>query len=473
MPKTADLPRRLQDLPDDPYRTLAWLVRKNEGFCKSSQEFAEFTWADWMRNQGKTAVPALAFAEVARATSPALWADKKKYRDSACSSARHEFGRGTGWREAPGVESQHGSRLSHGWRRRRVNRTSGADFRSLVRDAQISLHFRTRLGYADSLASLGPSLRHNVEFAVKLFQHCATNHALEVPSAMRAIPIDVLRAFVAVVDSRGFTRAAEDLGRTQPTVSLQVKRLEELIEAPLFEKASRLILTRSGEICLDYGRKILAQHDEMLDFVVRQRSGSDPIRLGMPSEFAAFLVPNLASLTRRDGQRLHFDFTCEMSETLLDRLRANQLDVALALMSDGGAEDAVAEWRLPMGWISAPGYQAPKDSPVQLITTPERSLYYQIATAALHRAGRKFEIVCKSANFDVLKTAVNSGFGVSAIAKGLAPKGSQLVPSAQIAGLPDVTLGLFARAGGASPPSRPLVEHMIDVLSTSPALGHT
>src|ERR1700691_2160661 len=89
---------------------------------------------------------------------------------------------------------------------------------------------------------------------------------------MRAIPIDVLRAFVAVVDSCGFTRAAEDLGRTQPTVSLQVKRLEELIEAPLFEKASRLILTRSGEICLDYGRKILAQHDEMLDFLVRQRS---------------------------------------------------------------------------------------------------------------------------------------------------------------------------------------------------------
>jgi DNA-binding transcriptional LysR family regulator len=211
----------------------------------------------------------------------------------------------------------------------------------------------------------------------------------------------------------------------------------------------------------------------MLDFVGRQRSGSDPIRLGMPSEFAVFLVPNLASLAHRDGQRLHFDFTCEMSETLLDRLRANQLDVALALTADGGAEDAVAEWRLPMSWISAPGYQTSKDGPVQLITTPERSLYYQIAAAALHRAGRKFEIVCKSANFDVLKTAVDSGFGVSAIAKGLAPKGSHLVPSAQIAGLPDVTLGLFARAGGASPPSRPLVEHMIDVLSASSALGQT
>jgi DNA-binding transcriptional LysR family regulator len=211
----------------------------------------------------------------------------------------------------------------------------------------------------------------------------------------------------------------------------------------------------------------------MLDFVGRQRSASDPIRLGMPSEFAAFLVPNLASLTHREGQRLNFDFTCELSETLLDRLRANQLDVALALTPEGGTKDAVAEWRLPMGWISAPGYQTSKDGPVQLITTPERSLYHQIAATALRRAGRKFEIVCKSANFDVLKSAVDSGLGVSAIAKWLAPKGSQLVPSARIARLPDVTLGLFARAGGASPPSRPLVDHMIGVLSTSAALGQT
>jgi DNA-binding transcriptional LysR family regulator len=288
---------------------------------------------------------------------------------------------------------------------------------------------------------------------------------------MRAIPIDVLRAFVAVVDSRGFTRAAEDLGRTQPTVSLQVKRLEELIEAPLFEKASRLTLTRSGEICLNYGRKILAQHDEMLDFVGRQRSGGDPIRLGMPSEFAGFLVPKLARLAQGDGRRMKFDFTCEMSETLLDRLRANQLDVALALTLDSAGGDAVARWRMPMGWIAAPGYRVPLDGPVPLITTPEASLYYRIAAAALHRAGRPFEIVCKSANSDVLKTAVDSGLGVCVIAKGLAPAHARFAPNAQIAELPDVALGLFARAGGSSPPSRPLVDHMIDVLSGSEALS--
>lgn len=286
---------------------------------------------------------------------------------------------------------------------------------------------------------------------------------------MRAIPIDVLRAFVAVVDSRGFTRAAEGLGRTQPTVSLQVKRLEELIEAPLFEKASRLTLTRSGEICLNYGRKILAQHDEMLDLVERRRGGG-AVRLGMPGEFATFLVPNLANFAHRDGRGLNFEFICDMSETLLDRLRTHQLDVALALTAEGGAREALSRWPMPMRWIAAPGYRLPTDGPIQLITTPEGSLYHQVAATALHQAGRKFEIVCKSANFDVLKTAVDSGYGVSAIAGGMAPKSARFVPSSQITGLPDVTLGLFARSGGSFARSRPLLERMIDLLSGSQAL---
>jgi hypothetical protein len=53
----------------------------------------------------------------------------------------------------------------------------------------------------------------------------------------------------------------------------------------------------------------------------------------------------------------------------------------------------------------------------------------------------------------------------------LAPANARFVPSAQIAELPDVALGLFARAGGSSPPSRPLVDHMIDMLSGAEALN--
>jgi len=51
-----DLPKSLEQLPDDPYRTLAWMVRKKGGFCRAlmeQKEFAEFIWADWMRNRAE------------------------------------------------------------------------------------------------------------------------------------------------------------------------------------------------------------------------------------------------------------------------------------------------------------------------------------------------------------------------------------------------------------------------------------
>jgi len=285
---------------------------------------------------------------------------------------------------------------------------------------------------------------------------------------MRAIPIDVFRAFIAVVDSRGFTRAAEDLGRSQPTISLQVKRLEELIETPLFEKNSRLALTRAGEICLRYGRKILAEHDEMLELIARERSGSDAIRIGLPSELAPLLVPSLAEFSLRSGGP-NFEFTCEMSETLLERLRSAQLDVVVAMSQDAQPADAVASWRMPMSWICAGSYRVPNTGPVQLITTPEGSLYHHIATQALQRAGRKYEVVCKSANFDVLRSAVEAGYGVAAFVSGLAPNNGRTAPTSQIGPLPDVTLALYARPG--SLPGKHLIERMVELLSASPAVA--
>jgi hypothetical protein len=69
-----NLPKTVADLPDDPYRTLAWMVRRDNGFCRKlmSQpppEFAEFQWADAMRKKKKK----LPLDDVRSATAPGLW----------------------------------------------------------------------------------------------------------------------------------------------------------------------------------------------------------------------------------------------------------------------------------------------------------------------------------------------------------------------------------------------------------------
>jgi hypothetical protein len=51
---TSQLPKTLEAMTDDPYRSLAWFVRQKGGFCKSPREFAEFAWADWFRSKSLT-----------------------------------------------------------------------------------------------------------------------------------------------------------------------------------------------------------------------------------------------------------------------------------------------------------------------------------------------------------------------------------------------------------------------------------
>src|SRR3546814_12547423 len=62
---------------------------------------------------------------------------------------------------------------------------------------------------------------------------------------------DLLRTFVTVVDLGAYTKAGGALGRTQPAISLQMRRLEELVGAPLVKQTGRtLLLTSEGEMLI-------------------------------------------------------------------------------------------------------------------------------------------------------------------------------------------------------------------------------
>ena len=80
---------------------------------------------------------------------------------------------------------------------------------------------------------------------------------------MRNMDVAVLRSFVAVVDNGGVTRAAGVLNLTQSAVSMQIKRLEELLGFALFDRVGRkLVPTAAGEQLLGYARKLVALNDD-------------------------------------------------------------------------------------------------------------------------------------------------------------------------------------------------------------------
>ena len=269
---------------------------------------------------------------------------------------------------------------------------------------------------------------------------------------LRSIPIDVLRAFVAVVEERGFTRAAETLGRTQPTISLQVKRLEELVEAPLFERSARLELTRVGEACFDYGKRLLRLHDDMLDEVSRRKSPGAPLRIGAPGGLAGALAQHIASLAE-DAEGAGFEIVTDGSAELAARFREKALDAALVVADDAGAS---ARWRAPLAWFGNAG--AGRREALPLLAPPPDCAVHHAAVSALRARERKFDVVFVSSDFTALAGAAAAGLGVAPLIEGVSPCGARRSADRTLPPLPPATLSLLSHSARLAEAGRRWVE---------------
>jgi len=115
-----------------------------------------------------------------------------------------------------------------------------------------------------------------------------------VKSRNRSFDLRHLESFCAVAHARSFTRAAEDLGIAQPSLSEQIKKLEQALGAPLFERFSRRIeLTPPGLTLLPHARAILEQTAALPQYIEAEREGvQGPLRVGaIPTILPYFVVP--------------------------------------------------------------------------------------------------------------------------------------------------------------------------------------
>src|SRR3979409_952150 len=109
------------------------------------------------------------------------------------------------------------------------------------------------------------------------------------------LDLELLRSFVSVVDSGGFTRAGERVHRTQSTVSQQIKRLEDDLGQPLLNQAAKDVTpTEAGERLLSYARRLLSLAEEARDVMARP-GNEGAVRLGVPEDFAAYRLGEISA----------------------------------------------------------------------------------------------------------------------------------------------------------------------------------
>jgi len=159
-----------------------------------------------------------------------------------------------------------------------------------------------------------------------------------------------LRYLVAVADLRHFGRAAERCRITQPTLSSQLRKLEENLGVPLVERTTRFVtLTPVGEGVVAHARRILEEADQ-ISALVRHRHGTltSVLRLGIIPTLSPYILPLIFKRLHETFPDLRLVLREDLTDNLLDALESFGLDVLLiALPEQGGAYRSMPLFREP------------------------------------------------------------------------------------------------------------------------------
>ncbi|MCP5143032.1 MAG: LysR family transcriptional regulator [Chromatiales bacterium] len=140
-----------------------------------------------------------------------------------------------------------------------------------------------------------------------------------------------LRYVLAVAEFRHFGKAAEASFVSQPTLSGQIKKMEDELGVTIFERSNRSVeITPIGEQLLIYARRVIEQVEAMENLAkAAQDPLAGPLRLGVIPTLGPYLMPLILLPLRKDFPQLHLVLREEITSLLLDHLRRHELDAAL------------------------------------------------------------------------------------------------------------------------------------------------
>lgn len=230
------------------------------------------------------------------------------------------------------------------------------------------------------------------------------------------LEIDLLRAFVAVAETGGFTSASEIVGRSQSAVSQKILRLEEIVERRLFERTSRtLSLTRDGEQLLVTARRLL----ELNDIAVRsmlEPGAVGNLRIGIADDFIPRQLPSMLARFRRLYPGVQLELMTGLSCGLLSAYGAGSLDAVIA-KKDGEAQRGRVIWREPLVWIAAADYEPDFSAPAPLVMLPPPCTYREVMVQAMDSVRREWFAACTASSLMGIQAAVAGGLGVTVLGR--------------------------------------------------------
>lgn len=236
---------------------------------------------------------------------------------------------------------------------------------------------------------------------------------------MRNLDITTLRSFVAVADSGGVTRAAGFLHLTQSAVSMQLKRLEELLGLDLLDRSGRTIaLTASGEQLLVYARRMIALNDEVVGRLTDQAYEGE-IVLGVPHDIVYPVIPQVLKQFHAAFPRVKVHLVSSYTRGLKEQFGRGECDLILTTETtlDAGAESLC---RKPLVWIGAPGGAAWRQKPLKL-AFGRLCTFRPKVIEALDEADIPWDVIVETESDRTIEATVSADLAIHTMIEGTEP----------------------------------------------------
>jgi DNA-binding transcriptional LysR family regulator len=278
------------------------------------------------------------------------------------------------------------------------------------------------------------------------------------------IPTELLRTLVAVVDHKSFTKAANMLGVTQPAVSAQIKRLQMLLGAEIFDKhGPGVVLTPAGEAVTTYARRLLSLNDQILQ-VATPAPQTRRLRIGITGDYFSPYLPRALANFRTRWPYRKFQMIAGTNGQLLHDLRAGELDVIVLLTMDKPERDARHHWMEEMVWGRGASMSDPVEDPVPLVTRGDNWMNHSIAVNALEKAGRAYEFTLITPTILSLISAVRNGLGVMPFARRRILSTDLVICGDTLPALPALVSSVYVSEAGDSDVLNALADEIADVI---------
>lgn len=237
-----------------------------------------------------------------------------------------------------------------------------------------------------------------------------------------------LECFLAVVETKSFTRAAKRVHRTQSAVSQQIAKLESLIGKTLFFRDKEYTLTSEGEVIHKYAQQIIKLQREAIDYF-HEPDITGEVTFGLPEDFASVFLFDLLSEYTLLHPRMSLSVDCDLTVNLFNRFKKNEFDLVLVKMSK--PEDfpnGVNIYTEPLVWVGDESHFIDyPNRPIPLVISPPPCVYRASMISALESANLKWRIAFSSHSYAGKIAAVKAGIGVLGLPRNMIPSDINII----------------------------------------------